>query len=323
MTATPRVSVVLPTYNCADHLGPAIESVLAQTYEDFELLVVDDASTDATAEVVARFQGDARVRHLRHEVNRGPSAARNTGIHAATGELIAFIDADDHWAPGKLEAQVAAMEDPTVGVCCVAAWYLMPGDSTVVVKKQPPFEGDALYRELLFSNSIPAGGSGTMVRRSCFAAAGDFDEALRGAEDRDLWVRLAARCRFVFLDTPLLYFDRRRPDSAVTDAVRMARGREGFLRNRERDMPAHLRPLLPRLRRTTFLFVAKSFAQTGDATTARKYCVRAIVASRRLDREFWKAVRFLARSSAPSGLQTVFGRPLAVPPSDRRDVRAR
>lgn len=101
----PLVSVVIPTYNRAEFLPRAVESVLRQTVDDFELIVVDDASTDDTEAVVERFD-DPRVEYVRHGTNRGGSAARNTGIERSSGEYIAFLDSDDEWYPRKLERQV-------------------------------------------------------------------------------------------------------------------------------------------------------------------------------------------------------------------------
>lgn len=105
----PKVSVIIPTYNRAHLIGRAIKSVLNQTYKDFEIIIVDDGSTDKTEEVVKDFK-DERVRYIRREKNKGGSAARNTGIKAARGEYIAFQDSDDEWLPEKLEKQMKAFE---------------------------------------------------------------------------------------------------------------------------------------------------------------------------------------------------------------------
>ena len=112
---TPKVSVIIPTYNRAHLVGRAIRSVLNQTYQDFEIIVVDDGSTDNTEEVVKSFN-DPRIRYIRHEKNRGGSAACNTGIRAARGEYIAFQDSDDEWLPEKLEKQMQVFENTPTGV---------------------------------------------------------------------------------------------------------------------------------------------------------------------------------------------------------------
>ncbi len=127
----PTVSVIIPTYNRAHLLGRAIESVLDQTYQDFEIIVVDDASADETEEVVKSF-GDDRINHIRHQKNKGGSAARNTGIKAARGEFIAFLDSDDEWVPKKLEKEIDRLQTLSneVGVvysgfCCVKQFQLI------------------------------------------------------------------------------------------------------------------------------------------------------------------------------------------------------
>lgn len=125
------VSVIIPTYNRAHLLGRAIQSVLAQTYEDFEIIVVDDASTDVTEQVVKSFADD-RINYIRHQKNKGGSSARNTGIKAAKGEFIAFLDSDDEWVPKKLEKEINRLQTLSneVGVfyggfCCVRQFQLV------------------------------------------------------------------------------------------------------------------------------------------------------------------------------------------------------
>jgi len=113
----PTVSVIISTYNRAHLIGRAIQSVLNQTYQDFEVIVVDDGSTDNTEEIVKSFN-DPRIRYIRHEKNKGAAAARNTGIKAARGKYIAFQDSDDEWLPEKLEKQMKVFENapPEAGV---------------------------------------------------------------------------------------------------------------------------------------------------------------------------------------------------------------
>ena len=105
----PRVSVILPFYNRAATLGRCVQSVLAQSFADFEIVAVDDASTDESARDLAAL-GDPRIRVVRHETNRGPAAARTTAMRAALGDVFAFIDSDDEWMPAKLERQLARLQ---------------------------------------------------------------------------------------------------------------------------------------------------------------------------------------------------------------------
>jgi glycosyltransferase involved in cell wall biosynthesis len=297
----PQVSVIIPTHNCAGYLVRSVPSVLAQTFGDFELIVVDDGSTDDSAHVLADFGEEQRLAVHRHERQLGPSASRNTGLRAARGRFIAFLDADDAWEPETLETLLEAFASPEIDVSCIAA-LRHSSKGNYVITKSPPFNGDALYEELLFNNSIPGSSSGIMVRRESFGRAGLFDEEMFAAEDRDMWIRLAANCRFAFSERPLVTIERSRPDSAVRDRLRMARGHERFLEKREADIPARFRHLLPRLRRYTYLKVAKSHYTAGDWSGCRRYCLRAMTSSARIDGELAAAASLLVRSiAAPLG----------------------
>lgn len=303
----PSIAVVIPTHQCGAWLPRAVESVLAQTRKDFELAIVDDGSTDGTSRTVSKFLEDPRVRYLRHESRRGPSAARNTGIEATSAPLVTFLDADDHWSPEYLAVQAAALESGEVDVSCVAAVRLgFRGEE--VQRKEPPLGGDALYEELLFANTIPASSSGIMIRRSCLDSVGVFDETLFATEDRDLWVRLAKECRFAFQDDPLATIERRRTSSAVHDRLRMAEGHEAFLRKREEDMPVRFRRLLPRLRRNTYLKVARMHLGVGDRDSARRYALRAVRALPRPDRDLRRCFSVLIRTLVPAALHGLDGR---------------
>jgi len=200
----PTVSVIIPTYNRAHLVGRAIRSVLNQTYQDFEIIVVDDGSTDNTEEVVKGFNDD-RIRYIRHDENRGGAAARNTGIKAAQGEYIAFLDSDDEWLPEKLERQVKAFEksDSRVGVIYTGSIAVSQNGEATTDYKAPKLRGSIL-RELLISNQIIGGGSNVMVKRELLKKLGGFDEALPSCQDWDLWLRLASICQFDFVDAPLV-----------------------------------------------------------------------------------------------------------------------
>jgi glycosyltransferase involved in cell wall biosynthesis len=207
----PQVSVVIPTFNNSQLLPRAIQSVLEQTFSDIEVLIIDDGSTDNTPEVVASFLADPRVRYIRHDINLGPSATRNTGIREARGDLVAFLDSDDWWDKEKLYLQLQALIDERYSACAARA-YIVDSDG---IREQPvrsSADSETLYRNLLYGNVIPGSNSSVIVRTSCFDAIGMFDEELLSAEDQDLWLRLAAHYRFIFLVDvrPLVYIDKRR-----------------------------------------------------------------------------------------------------------------
>lgn len=189
MNTVPQVSVVIPTFNRAHILGHAIASVLGQTHQDLELIVVDDGSVDETEPFIATFN-DPRLRYVRQPQNRGVSAARNRGIAEARGEWLAFLDSDDIWLPQKLERQFAAL----VGVDCAASYCAMlrmEGDMPVRIPSQVNGinSGAAPWQSLLmdglwFSQTW-------LVPKRVLLAAGPFDERMSIWEDWDLFLRIA------------------------------------------------------------------------------------------------------------------------------------
>ncbi len=192
------VSVIIPTYNRAEFLGKAVSSVLVQTYPHFELIVVDDGSSDNTAEVLASFSRPTR--YIRQE-NRGPAAARNTGIQAARFELIAFLDSDDCFAKNKLALQVAAMaENPDCLISHTEEVWFRRGEHLNPKKKHRKASGDIFAQSL---ELCAVGMSTVMVRRGLFEQEGLFDEELPCCEDYDLWLRVSARHSFLLVDKPL------------------------------------------------------------------------------------------------------------------------
>ncbi|HYO61028.1 MAG TPA: glycosyltransferase [Actinomycetota bacterium] len=201
----PPISVVIPAYNYADYLAPCVESVLAQTHAPADVVVVDDASTDATPEVVRAF-GD-RVTYVRHAQNSGLSAARNTGIRHAGADWITFLDADDVMKPGNLEAKGRRIaEHPSARILFGNAEVIDSAGNPLGVAR--PRDGARLLpqRELLamLLERNPFFASSAVVARECFEVAGGFDEELRHAEDWDMWLRIAATFDGFYEDEPLL-----------------------------------------------------------------------------------------------------------------------
>ncbi|ASJ02086.1 glycosyl transferase [Thermococcus profundus] len=194
----PAVSVIIPTHNRADLLRRAIDSVLYQTFEDFELLVVDDASTDNTPEVVESID-DGRVRYLRLKKNSGAPVARNTGIKKSRGEFIAFLDDDDEWLPMRLEVQVKKFEalEEEFGVVYGGFYYVSQQDGRILGKRLPQFRGD-VYRRFLRENFV--GSPTLLIRRECFKRAGLFDPKLTSSQDWDMWLRIAKHYKFDYVN---------------------------------------------------------------------------------------------------------------------------
>ncbi|NYH97025.1 glycosyltransferase family 2 protein [Novosphingobium marinum] len=215
----PSVSVIIPTYNRASIVGRAIESVLGQDHANFELLVVDDCSTDDTLDMLEKVR-DPRMRILRQPRNAGVAAARNRGMREARGELIAFLDSDDEWLQGKLSAQVRLMAGrPEIGLTYTGVEHFLPGG---VVSIDLPGHRGWLFETLLVRNVVHGAGSNAMIRRDVVETIGYFDEKYPAIEDYDFWVRLARFFAIDAVDAPLIrYYDD--TDGAETGAVRRSR----------------------------------------------------------------------------------------------------
>ncbi|MGF2035172.1 MAG: glycosyltransferase family A protein [Nostoc sp. CmiVER01] len=200
----PKVSVVIPAYNSLKYLPATMESVLRQTFNDFEVILVNDGSSDNTENWVSQI-ADPRVKLITQE-NQGLSGARNTGIAHASGKYIAFLDADDLWEPTKLEKQVLCLEENSeIGL--VYTWVALideNGNSTGRVFKNYA-ENDVWHQ--IIEHNIVESGSVAMVRRQCFETCGVFDRNLRSfVEDWDMWLRIASRYPFKVLKEPLVYY---------------------------------------------------------------------------------------------------------------------
>ncbi len=196
----PKVSVIIPTYNRLPMLKEAIHSVLLQDFEDFELIVVDDGSTDGTPDEIRGMGG--RVRLIQHLENRGVSAARNRGILHARGKYIAFLDSDDLWVKGKLKIQVHFLdENPHYPLCYTDEIWIRRG------KRVNPMKKHAKYSGWIFEKCLPLciiSPSSAVMRRSLFTKVGLFDEALPVCEDYDFWLRVSARFPIFFINKKLI-----------------------------------------------------------------------------------------------------------------------
>ncbi len=203
--ATPEVSVIIPTYNRAEFVGAAIASVLAQSYTGYEILVIDDGSTDNTPQVLARF-GD-KIRIIR-QPNGGVARARNTGIRHARGKFICFLDSDDLWTPAKLERQLGfAKENPIYGLIATEiAGFNEAGEQGGRSKaRMYRVRNGFVLEDLLFANWIQT--STVLIRRECLEAVGGFDEDVgQFGEDWLLWMRIAAQFPIYFIAEPLVRY---------------------------------------------------------------------------------------------------------------------
>jgi glycosyltransferase involved in cell wall biosynthesis len=206
-TVNPTVTIVIPTYNRASQLGRSISSVLGQTYGDFELIIVDDASTDNTAEIIGTL-GDKRVKYIRREQNGGAAAARNTGIRAATGELVGFNDSDDEWCTEKLQRQMETFQElpSDVGVVYCDHWVINNGERRLWQSFHAMPEDGLVFRKALVSFLVcgPVFLQTAIIRRECFEQVGMLDENMPTGEDWDFIFRVSKLYRLYHMSVPLV-----------------------------------------------------------------------------------------------------------------------
>lgn len=236
---SPTVSIVIPAYNRADSIRRAVESVLRQTWQDFELLIVDDCSSDETIAEVKKMD-DPRIRLLSTPQNMGPSGARNVGIKAAVGDWVAFQDSDDEWLPEKLELQMARLLAPEATHIAAYCGMIAVGSATsedagatgraqtkyIPNSDQTNVEGDILHA-LLTASLVST--QTLIARRDMLDKVDGFDEILPSLVDWDCVLRLAQLGTFAFVDTPLViqYFS---PNSVTRERWRRAQSRRTIVK---------------------------------------------------------------------------------------------
>ena len=217
----PTISVIIPTYNRASLLKEALDSVLAQTYTDYEVIVIDDGSTDNTEEMMQAFLTDSRIRYIKQS-NAGVSAARNHGIFEARGEWIAFLDSDDLWFPEKLEKQMAFLtEHPTAGAVCGPSYQYQ--DGRVVKDKNGEMvlgwdrEETLELTFVLFAENCGVNASSVLVRKAVLHKAGLFDSSLKIGEDIDLWFRVARYTEFWYYNEAMGHCRKHESNTTAVD----------------------------------------------------------------------------------------------------------
>jgi glycosyltransferase involved in cell wall biosynthesis len=270
----PGVSVVIPTYNRGYCIARAIKSVLEQSYADFELIVVDDGSTDDTDDVL-RSVADPRLRVLRHPTNRGVGATINTGIRHAAGALIAIQDSDDEWLPEKLARQVAVMKagGDKLGVVYCDQWRFRAGEKSYFAAPHITPADGIVYDRALDDALYNIGNQSLLIRRSCFDKVGLYDESLSKNEDLDMLIRISRHFHFQHIPEPLLNY------YVTADSV-TARGESAGIRTQETLFNKYL----PDLARNPALLAKRAFwigsfhMRTGDAAKGRASIRKALIA---------------------------------------------
>jgi len=214
----PKVSVIIPTHNRAEFLRSAITSVLNQTLQDFEIVIIDDASKDHTQEVIANFN-DARIKAIHNQFSKGDAGTRNIGVINSNGEYIAFLDDDDEWLPEKLKIQTCLLDNspPEVGGFCTHS-YIIETESGRVSSVFNPERSDLTKENFIRTSSI-------LLRRECFEQCGLFDESMPTSSDYDMWIRISKKFSFEIIKTPLVRY-RINENSLTFNYDKMVIGRE-------------------------------------------------------------------------------------------------
>jgi glycosyltransferase involved in cell wall biosynthesis len=214
-----KVSVIIPTYNRAGLIARAIDSVLVQTFKDFELIIIDDGSKDNTKEAIKPFEG--KIKYI-YQNNGGISNARNRGIQESSGQYIAFLDSDDYWAPQKLEVQVKILdENPRVGI--VYARMPIVNEHGEILGMKPNGISGKNFQELLrVWGDLPT--SSVMTRRECFDRVGVFDNDLPPMEDIDMWLRIAHSYEIYEVEGQTLAYYWRHDHQITQDSIKVYLG---------------------------------------------------------------------------------------------------
>jgi glycosyltransferase involved in cell wall biosynthesis len=270
----PVVSVIIPAFNAQDTIAATLESVLSQTWTGFEVIVVDDGSTDGTAEIVERIaRKDHRVR-IRRQKNGGVAEARNHGIRESSGEWIAPLDADDIWTPEYLASGVHEAKNAGDPVAVVYSWstrinlegLTLPGVCAAAVRGE-------VFATLLCHNFL-GNGSCTLIRRSALEAVGGYDQRLSPTEDWDLYLRLAERYEYVPVQRFLVRY-RQKLRSASSDHESMADGQARVLLGMRRRNPRVPEWLCEFSQSNMYIYFARRNRENGDAATMRRWLRRA------------------------------------------------
>lgn len=268
----PTVTVVIPTYNAITYLPETLKSLLNQTFNDFEVIIVDDGSSDRTQEWVGNLT-DARIKGV-VQINQGVAVARNQGIALASGKYIAFLDSDDLWKPTKLEKQVECLEEnPDVGL--VNTWIEnIDEQGNYLTTVQTPESGSNAWNQIIEENLILCG-SVPMIRRSCFEDVGVFDTNLLSAEDWDMWIRIAAKYSFAVIREPLVSY-RQHLKSKSNNLHKHLFHRLKVIDKTFQSVPADLQYLKDRAYGRAYLSIAWKPLLHKDYKTANAYRKRAL-----------------------------------------------
>lgn len=269
----PEVSVIIPTYNRSHQIGRAIRSVLYQTFQDFEIIVVDDASTDNTERIV-RALNDERIRYIRHDLNKGGGASRNTGINASLGEYIAFLDDDDEWLEDKLKKQIETIRNLPHeiwgGIYC-SFFYIMDGKTkTIKAVLRGNFTKEILNNEIMMG----ASSSTLLFSKEAIKETGLFDETFERHQDWEYLIRFFRKYKLFSLEEPLVKAYGRVHN--IPDGEILARVKEKFLSKFRDDIKLFGDETGKEIIAKNWLEVSIAFAREGKIRESLHYARKSL-----------------------------------------------
>lgn len=270
----PTVDIIIPAYNAAKYLSAAITSVLAQSYEDWRILLVNDGSTDATGEIAADFQEQLGDRILViTQRNAGLPAARNAAIRASSAEFLAILDADDVWLPCRLAESLKSFASrPQAGLSYGLTTRIDENGSLLSTFAGNPRHAEGRIAPAIYMRRVELPCPTVTFRRRCTEEVGLFDESMRATEDRDLWLRIALRYEVAFVPKVIAYY-RTSPNSMSTDMDRMLTAQLQFIRKHSGTPGCGFIP--------TRIAVSRVYKQRGEVFRERGYRWEALRSSLR------------------------------------------
>ena len=272
----PTVDVIVPAYNAAQYLAAAIESVVAQTFGDWRMILVDDGSTDGTPEIARTYveRLGAKLKYVRQH-NQGVSAARNTAIRNSSAEFLALLDGDDVWLPHRLSESLKVFDHcPEVGLAYGLVSRIDPTSAIIDTPLTDQKHGEGRIGSYIYMRRVHLPCPTIILRRACLDEVGLFDETMRATEDRDLCLRIALRYAIRFIPKVLAYY-RISPNSMSTDPERMLQAQLQFI-EKHYGQPGcgwrakHIAPS------TVYQERAETFSRRGNARLALSNAMRAV-----------------------------------------------
>jgi glycosyltransferase involved in cell wall biosynthesis len=299
-SSQPAVSIVLPTFNRLRFVRLTVESVLVQTFTDWELIIADDGSDADTREYLGSLTGDPRVRVLYLSHTGIPAAVRNAGLREARGEYVAFLDSDDLWAPQKLQRQVELMHS-LAGCRWIYTAFAQIGESGQLLPEEAdrrwvPYEGSVFER--LVTGKVSVRTPSVLATRELIMRVGAFDETIPSGEDYDLWMRMALESELTVLDEPLVYV--RRHDENHSRAWHLAYlGRDVSLEKLQARVDPTRRAVLRRERVRNGLQLAAIYGSSGESLNALRTLRSAFGYSWPYPRWWLDGLRIMVRAHLP------------------------